>query len=230
VTARSFLDELDEEARSLLLSVASPVSYVPGSVLVRHGETARGAHILREGTVQALITLPGGESMTVATMGPGSVFGEMALIELGTATATIRATAPVDGWFVAHEDFRAVVSQSRPAALRLQHAVTVILAAKVAALNAQLLGIAAPEDRAARPTRPGIDPLAGVMRARRASFDARPFLQRLPLFERCIDGRGRGQALRRDRRHGQYREAHRGRRRRRRDPALRRVSRRRRPE
>jgi CRP-like cAMP-binding protein len=118
-------------------------------------------------------------------MGPGSVFGEMALIELGTTTATIRATAPVDGWFVAHEDFRALVSQSQPAALRLQHAVTVILAAKVAALNAQLLGIAAPEDRAARPTRPGIDPLAGVARVRRASFDARPFLQRLPIFEHC---------------------------------------------
>src|SRR5260221_1585393 len=185
MTTDSFLEGLDPAARELLLSAASAVSFVPGAVLVRHGEPARGAYILRVGTVEALVALPGGESMTVATMGPGSVFGEMALIELGTTTATTRATAPVDGWFVAHEDFRALVSQSHPTALRLQHAVTAILAAKVAALNVQLLGIAAPEDRAARPTRPGIDPLSEVARTRRASFDARPFLQRLPLFERC---------------------------------------------
>ena len=185
MNARSFLDGLDEEARALLLSVASPVSFVPGAVLVRHGEPARGAYIVRAGSVEAVVTLPGGESLTVATLGPGSVFGEMALIELGTCTATIRATHPVDGWFVAHEEFRALISQSQPAALRLQHAVTVILAEKVAALNTQLLACSAPEDRAARPTRTGVDPLAGVARTRRASFDARAFLPRLSAFERC---------------------------------------------
>ena len=87
-----FLQSLDADSRELLLSVARPVSYVPTAVLVRHGEPARGAYILRSGTVEAVVTLPGGESLTVATLGPGSVFGEMALIELGTCTATIRAT------------------------------------------------------------------------------------------------------------------------------------------
>lgn len=182
--ARSFLDGLDEEARALLLSVSRPVSFVPGATLVRHGETARGAYVLREGSAEAVVTLPGGESLTVATLGAGSVFGEMALIELGTCTATVRATAPVDGWFVAHEDFRALVSQCQPAALRLQHAITLILAAKVGALNAQLLACAAPEDRAARSFDAGTDPLANVARTNRPSFDAAAFLPRLPLFER----------------------------------------------
>ena len=184
MNARSFLDGLDEEARELLLSVSRPVSFVLGATLVRHGDPARGAYILREGTVDAVVTLPGGESLTVATLGAGSVFGEMALVELGTCTATVRATAPVDGWFVAHEDFRALVSQCQPAALRLQHAITVILAEKVGALNAQLLACPAPEDRPARALETGDDPLAKVARTRRPSFDARSFLPRLPIFER----------------------------------------------
>ncbi len=181
---RSFLDGLDAEARELLLSVSTPISFVAGSTLVRHGDPARGAYVLRDGTVEAVVTLPGGESLTVARLGPGSVFGEMALIDLGTCTATVRAMGPVDGWFVANEDFRALVSQRQPAAIRLQHAVTLILAEKLAALNAQLLACAAPEDRAARDAATGIDPLARVARTRNAPFDAASFLPRLPFFER----------------------------------------------
>ena len=180
----SFLDGLDREERELLLSVSTPVSFLAGSTLVRHGETARGAYVLRQGDVEAVVTLPGGESLTVAKLGPGCVFGEMALIDLGTCTATVRATTPVDGWFVANEDFRALVSQRHPAAIRLQHAVTLILAEKLAALNAQLLACAAPEDRAARDAVMGIDPLAKIPRSRTAAFDAASFLPRLAFFER----------------------------------------------
>jgi CRP-like cAMP-binding protein len=180
---RTFLDSLDAEARELLLSVARPVSFVPTAVLMRHGEVARGAYIVRSGTVEAVVTLPGGDSLTVATLGPGSVFGEMSLIELGTCTATVLAASPMDGWFVAHEDFRVLVSQSQPAALRLQHAVTVAIAAKLAALNERMLACAAPEDRPARPPAPS-EPLAGIPRTRRASFDAAAFLPRLSIFER----------------------------------------------
>lgn len=180
----TFLDSLGEDARSLLLSVAKPVSFVPGAILVRHGEPARGAYILREGAVDAVVTMPGGESHVVATLGAGSMFGEMALLELGTCSATVRATRPVDGWFVAHEDFRALVSQSHTAALALQHAVTLVLAEKLARLNEQALACSAPEDRPARPVA-SADPLAGVARSRRASFDAAAFIPRLAFFERC---------------------------------------------
>jgi CRP-like cAMP-binding protein len=182
VAAPAFLDTLDTDSRELLLSVARPVSYVPTSVLVRHGEPARGAYILRSGTVDAVVTLPGGESLTVATLGPGSVFGEMALIELGTCTATVRAASPVEGWFVAHEDFRAIASQAQPAALRLQHALTAALATKLAALNERMLACSAPEDRKAR-TLPQGEPLAALTRTARPPFDAEAFLPRLPLFE-----------------------------------------------
>lgn len=204
----SFLEALDPASRELLLSVARPVSYVPTAVLVRHGEPARGAYIVRSGTVEAVVTLPGGESLTVATLGPGSVFGEMALIELGTCTATVRAASAVEGWFVAHEDFRALASQAQPAALRLQHAVTAALATKLTALNERMLACAAPEDRAARAPA-SADPLAGFARTRRPPFEAEAFLPRLPLFERFAPEEidevvGRGQWLEVPRGHGVF--------------------------
>ena len=181
--APSFLESLPPAARELLLATARPVSFLPTQVLVRQGEAARGAYIVRQGAADAVVTMPGGESLTVASLGPGSILGEMALIELGTCTATLRATSPIEGWFVAHEDFRAVVSQASPPALDLQHAVTSILADKVAALNLQLLGCAASEDRPARPAPQGVDPLAATPRTRKPSFDARAFLPHLPIFE-----------------------------------------------
>jgi CRP-like cAMP-binding protein len=179
----SFLESLDPASRELLLSAATPVSFMAGATLVRHGDPARGAYVLRTGMVEAEVTQPGGEKLVVARLGPGSVFGEMALIELGTCTATVRATAPVDGWFFSNEDFRALVSQRSAAAIGLHRAVTAMLAGKLAALNAQLLDCTTPEDRATRKLATGVDPLAGVPRARRASFDAAAFLPRLPFFE-----------------------------------------------
>jgi CRP-like cAMP-binding protein len=179
----SFLENLDPESRELLTSVSRQVSYVHGATLVRHADPARGAYVIREGEVEAVVTLPGGESLTVARLGAGGMFGEMALIELGTCTATVRAASNVDAWFIAHEDFRAVVSQRGAAALRLQHAVTMALAEKLAAINAKLIATPAPEDCAARKVSASDDPLAGIARSRKAPFDTAGFLPRLPAFQ-----------------------------------------------
>src|ERR1044071_5118157 len=95
--AQTFLDRLDPEARDLLLAVARPVSHAKGERLVRHGDPSHGAYILRGGAAEATVTLPGGEKLTVARFDAGSLFGEMALVERGTCTATVTATEKLDG-------------------------------------------------------------------------------------------------------------------------------------
>lgn len=178
-----FLDRLDDEARKLLLAVARPVAYDKGARLARHGDTARGAHVLRSGAAEAVVTLPGGEALTVARLEAGSIFGETSLIERSTCTATVSATGATEGWFIERDDFRALVAQRSPAALRVQHAVTLVLSDKLRALNAKVLEVPAPEDRLSRGKTESPDPLARVARAQRASFDIRPFLPLLPAFE-----------------------------------------------
>ena len=178
-----FLQRLDDEARELLLAVARPVSYAKGARLVRHGEPARGAYVLRTGVAEAVVTLPGGDKLTVATLQAGSMFGETSLVERSTCTATVDAADKVEGWFIERDDFRALVAQRAPAALRIQHAVTVVLSGKLRALNARVLEVPAAEDKVSGKAWNGQDPLAGVPRLKRASFDCGPFLPLLPLFE-----------------------------------------------
>ena len=181
---QTFLDRLDSEARSLLLAVARPITHAKGERLLRYGDPSRGAYVLKEGAAEATVLLPGGEKLTVATLQAGSVFGEMALFERGTCTATVTASEKLEGWFIERDDFRSLVAQRVPAALRVQHAVTLALSDKLRALNAKLLEVPAPEDKPREKGSEQIsDPLAKVKRLKQASFDFKPFLPHLPLFE-----------------------------------------------
>jgi CRP-like cAMP-binding protein len=181
---RTFLDRLDGEAKDLLLAVARPIAHAKGERLVRYGDPSRGGYFLSEGAAEASVVLPGGETLVVGKLDAGSVFGEMALIERGVCTATVTATASLKGWYIEREDFRSLVAQRVPAALRVQHALTLSLSEKLRALNAKVLEVAAPGDK---PRKTGtdhvFDPLAKIPRAKQASFDFKPFLPHLPLFE-----------------------------------------------
>lgn len=178
-----FLERLDDEARNLLLAVARPVSYAKGARLVRHGEAARGAYVLGSGSAEAVVMLPGGEKLVVATLLAGAMFGETSLLERSTCTATVSASETVQGWFVERDDFRSLVAQRIPAALRVQHAVTLVLSNKLRALNAKVLEVPAPEDKSGAERNFSADPLAGVPRLKKALFDYQPFLPLLPVFD-----------------------------------------------
>ena len=135
----TFLDRLDSEARDLLMAVARPITHAQGERLIRYGDPSRGAYLLKDGSCEATVLLPGGEKLTVAKLEAGGVFGEMALVERGTCTATVTATTRLSGWFIERDDFRSLVAQRVPAALRVQHALTLALSDKLRQLNARVL-------------------------------------------------------------------------------------------
>lgn len=166
-----------------LLAVAREVSFMKGAELVRQGEASRGCFLIRAGTVEARVALPGGGSLTVAQFSDGDMFGEMALVERGVVSATVVAQSNVDAWFVNRDDFRALVASRELAALETQRAITQALAEKLRTLNERVRGHPAAEDQPARGASPSSDPLAGVPRSRHASFDWQAFLPVLPFFE-----------------------------------------------
>jgi len=166
-----------------LLAVAREVSFMKGAELVRQGEASRGAFLIRSGSVEARVALPGGGTLTVAQFKDGDMFGEMALIERGVVSATVVAHSNVDAWFVGRDDFRALVASREIAALEVQRAITKTLADKLRVLNDRVKAHAATEDRPFTEPAPATDPLAGVKRSSIASFDWRAFLPVLPFFE-----------------------------------------------
>lgn len=166
-----------------LLAVAREVSFLQGAELVRQGEASRGAFLIRSGSAAASVALPGGGRLTVAEFRDGDLFCEMALVERGVASATVVAQSNVDAWFVGRDDFRALVASRERAALDIQRAITRTLASRLAALNARVRAYPSDDERPARGAVPQGDPLEGVPRSRRASFDWPAFLPVLPFFE-----------------------------------------------
>jgi CRP-like cAMP-binding protein len=83
--------------------------------------------------------LPGGEKLVVAKLGAGTLFGETALFDRGTATATVAASTNVEGWFLDRDDFRALAAQRTPQAHDVQLALTMILLEILRAMNARVL-------------------------------------------------------------------------------------------
>jgi len=158
-----------------LVSIAREVAFRSGERLLRQGETARGAFMIRSGEVEAQVALPGGGMLTVAQLGAGDMFGETALMERGVCMASVVARSDVAGWFVDRDDFRAAVAGRDRASLEIQQWVTRVLSQKLRTANARL-----PEHRAAE-GRPAVPPQAHARSA--ASFDYRPFLPMLALFE-----------------------------------------------
>lgn len=154
------------------------MSFPQGARLVRQGEASRGAFLIRRGAVEAQVALPAGGTLTVAELGEGDMFGEMALIERGVCSASVLARAPVEAWFIERDDFRAMVASRDPAALDLQRKITQVLAAKLRALNLKVRGHPAAEDRAL-----GEVPARADFSYREPAFDWRAFLPILPLFE-----------------------------------------------
>jgi len=161
-----------------LVSIARPVSFPEGARLVRQGEASRGAFVIRQGEVEAQVALPGGGMLTVAELGEGDMFGEMALIERGVCSASVVARSRVEGWFIERDDFRAMVASRDAAALEIQRTITQVLAAKLRALNARVRSPPAAEDRPLRDA-----PRVAEFSYGSPSFDWRAFLPILRFFE-----------------------------------------------
>jgi CRP-like cAMP-binding protein len=166
-----------------LRAVAREVSFLKGAELVRQGDASRGCFLIRAGSVEARIALPGGGSLPVAQFGDGEMFGEMALIERGVVSATVIAQSNVDAFFVGRDDFRALVASREISALETQRAITRALSDRLRMLNDRVKAFPAVEDRPANGAAPAADPLAGIRRSRHASFDWKAFLPLLSFFE-----------------------------------------------
>jgi CRP-like cAMP-binding protein len=158
-----------------LLAIARPVSYAPGERVLRQGESSRGAFLIRSGRLAAEVALPGGGTLPVAEFGDGDMFGEAALLERGTCSASVLARTRVEGWFVGRDDFRALVASREPAALEVGRAITTVLAGKLRSLNARVREHPAAEDRPSGESK--------MLEKKEPEFDWRAFLPVLRFFE-----------------------------------------------
>ncbi len=172
---------LDAARLEPILRISQRASFSPGARVVRQGEAADSAFILESGTVEVITTLPGGGQLTVAELGPGSILGEMALLENAVRSATVIARTASSGCFIERETFRMLLAQRDDTAFEIQHRITRTLCRRLCDLNARIVEASGPETEAAAPAGGTQDAQA---QRRAPGFDWRSFLPLLPLFRR----------------------------------------------
>jgi len=173
---------IDLPALEGLLRIFRPMHFDAGAHLVRQGQLASSAYVIEAGTAEVLTALPGGGETTVATLGPGSVLGELALLEIGTRVATVTARTEVAAHLVERESFRMLLAQRDRAAFEIQARIMRALCRRLRDLNARIVAADAPES-AAPPLSGGNAGRDGIRRGA-GSFDLRAFLSILPAFRR----------------------------------------------
>ena len=99
------LASLDRKQLEALAKDFTERTFPAGSVVIREGDThGIGFFVVTGGT--GVVTVDGKE---VDQVGPGSYFGEVALISDRTRTATVTATTDLDTLVMTFWDFRAFV-------------------------------------------------------------------------------------------------------------------------
>jgi CRP/FNR family transcriptional regulator, cyclic AMP receptor protein len=111
--SESLLAALPTELSQSLFAKARPVSLKSDQTLFMVGDEGDGCYRVEEGLLKASIAAPGGGERILAILGPGSVVGELSMIDGGPRSASVTALRDSKLSFVGRSAFEAF-GQSRP--------------------------------------------------------------------------------------------------------------------
>src|SRR5436309_2795862 len=100
---------LSDEHFSALEPLLQEEHYDFGDVIVRQGDPAESFYILTTGRARALKIKDDGEEIPLGVLKPGDSFGEAALADGGTRSATVRCSTAVDVLRIDRTDFLELV-------------------------------------------------------------------------------------------------------------------------
>ena len=86
---------LDEEELDALARIARSRAFAEGAVIFRKGDEASGLYVVIRGRVKISSGSRDGREVVLNLLGPGEVFGEIALLDGGERTAEAAACEPV---------------------------------------------------------------------------------------------------------------------------------------
>ena len=101
---------IDTQAIHALASAARVVSYETGDNIVREGEDGDCMYVLKSGTGEIRKRTLGGEPYTVEVLSAGrdGFFGEIALVDRDTRSATVICTTSCQVYIITREQFQSL--------------------------------------------------------------------------------------------------------------------------
>ncbi|MCA1297715.1 Crp/Fnr family transcriptional regulator [Stappia indica] len=85
------LEGLSGDLASGLAALARPMSVKPGAILFESGDPGNGCYAILEGSLKVSIVSVEGDEQFLAVMGPGSIVGELALLDGRARSANVTA-------------------------------------------------------------------------------------------------------------------------------------------
>ena len=201
-------EELAQSDLARVAEVAVPRWFERGEVVFREGDDSDTCYVVRTGHARAIREHSDGRQLTLATFGPGDIFGELAMFDDERRSATVEAVDSLDAVAVLGSDMRRLMREHPDIAVKLVIALGRRLRAanerlarqsfqtvqsRVAAVLAQLVAQAqmegaGPSDVLVTATQADLAQLAGSSRESASRF--------LAVLERAgVISQGRGRLL-----------------------------------
>ena len=127
-------EELGPQDLEAVAAVAMPRSYAAGEAVFREGDSSDTCYVVREGRARAISEHPDGRQITLATFGPGDIFGELAMFDDERRSATVEAIEDLDVLAILGSEMRRLMREHPDIAVKL----AVALVRRLRAANERL--------------------------------------------------------------------------------------------
>jgi CRP/FNR family transcriptional regulator, cyclic AMP receptor protein len=130
----SLFSELSPQELDKIARVAVPRSYQAGSIILREGDPGDTCYILRSGEARVIRQHADGRAITLTNLGPGEIFGELAMFDGEVRSATVEAVDDVRAVAILAGDLKRLLADHPEIAVKLLGA----LAARLRETNARI--------------------------------------------------------------------------------------------
>lgn len=118
-----FSELSDEEIRPIS-EVAVPRTFPKGVRVFHEGDTSDACYIVREGDLRVTREHPDGRAITLASLGPGDIFGELAMLDGKARSASVEALTDCGLLALPARDVRRLLARAPETTVKLVVALT----------------------------------------------------------------------------------------------------------
>ena len=111
--------ELGPAELGAVAAVAGPRRFSAGEAVFREGDASSTCYIVRSGHARAIREHLDGRQLTLATFGPGEIFGELAMFDDELRSATVEAIDELEALAILGDDMRRLMRDHAEIAVKL---------------------------------------------------------------------------------------------------------------
>jgi signal transduction histidine kinase len=110
---------LDTAELAALRQITRERKFSKGQDIFKEGDKGDGIYLVKDGQVEISVQVSADNRRVFATIGPGEIFGEMAVVELKPRSATATATGDTVVYFIPRDELLVMVGRSAALSLEL---------------------------------------------------------------------------------------------------------------